>query len=101
MRKNIIPIIILLFASCGKDEPPELINSARTIIVYMAADNDLWDVALVDIEEMRRGYTETRVNLIVLTDMANEEAPCLLKITENGEQMIKTDRKFNIYRHNL
>jgi hypothetical protein len=35
---------------------------------------------------------ETGVNLIVLTDMAND-APCLIKITENEEQKIKTDRK--------
>jgi hypothetical protein len=41
MRKNIIIIIILLFASCGKDESPKLINSARTIIVRVAADSDL------------------------------------------------------------
>jgi hypothetical protein len=60
----------------------------------MAADNNLWDVALVDIEEMKRGYTETGVNLIVLTDVANE-APCLIKITENGEQKIKTYQEFN------
>jgi hypothetical protein len=60
----------------------------------MAADNDLWDVALIDLEEMKEGYKETGVNLIVLLDIAGE-APCLLKITEDGEQTIKTYQEFN------
>jgi hypothetical protein len=72
MRKELLlTTIILLFASCSKDEPPEPFKIERTVIVYMAADNNLWDVALVDIEEMKRGYKETGVNLIVLTGMAN------------------------------
>jgi hypothetical protein len=37
----------------------------------MAVDNDLWDVALVDLEEMKQGYKETGVNLIVLMDVAD------------------------------
>jgi hypothetical protein len=60
----------------------------------MAADNNLWDVAFVDFEEMIQGYKETGVNLIVLMDVVNE-APCLLKITEDGKQEIKTYKEFN------
>jgi hypothetical protein len=60
----------------------------------MAADNDLWDVALVDLEEMKQGYRETGVNLVVLMDVANE-MPCLLRIIEDGEQKIKTYSEFN------
>jgi hypothetical protein len=95
MRKNVlIAIIILLFASCNKDEVPESVRIERTIVVYMAADSDLWDVALVDLEEMKQGYRETGVNLIVLMDVA-DETPCLLKITGDGEQTIKTYSEFN------
>jgi hypothetical protein len=99
MRKSIlIIIIILLLASCSKDEvsvpEPEPVKVERTIIAYMAADNDLWDVALTDIEEMTHGYKETGVNLIALMDVAGE-TPCLLKITEDGEQTIKTYQEFN------
>jgi hypothetical protein len=43
-----ISIIFTVFASCNKDEVPEPVRIDRTIIVYMAADNDLWDVALVN-----------------------------------------------------
>ncbi|MDR1583281.1 MAG: glycosyltransferase [Prevotellaceae bacterium] len=96
MRNNIlIIIIVLLIASCNKDEEsPEPVRIDRTIIVYMAADNDLWDVALINIEEIKQGYKETGVNLIVLMDLANK-TPCLLRITEEGEQTIKTYSEFN------
>jgi hypothetical protein len=95
MKKNIIVIIIvLLLASCSKDEIPEPVKIERTVIVYMAADNDLWDVALVDLEEMKQGYRETGVNFIILMDVA-DETPCLLRITEEGEQTIKTYSEFN------
>jgi hypothetical protein len=90
MQKNIITIIVLLFASCSKDEEsPEPVRIERTVIAYMAADNDLWDLALVDLEEMKQGYKETGVNLIVLMDAAGK-TPCLLRITEEGEQTVKT-----------
>jgi hypothetical protein len=100
MQKNILIILILLFASCSKNEIPELVKIERTIIAYMAADNDLWDVALVDLEEMKQGYKETGVNLIVLLDIVDkpevvDKLPCLLRITEEGEQTIKTYSEFN------
>jgi cell division protein ZapA (FtsZ GTPase activity inhibitor) len=66
----------------------------RTIIAYIAADNNLSDVVSIDIEEMKEGYREIGVNLIVLMDTANATS-CLLKITENGEQTIKTYQEFN------
>jgi hypothetical protein len=50
-----------LLASCSKDEAPESVKAERTVIVYMAADNDLWDVVLIDLEEMEEGYKETGV----------------------------------------
>ncbi|MDR1582968.1 MAG: hypothetical protein LBS55_06880, partial [Prevotellaceae bacterium] len=90
-----ILIILTVFVACRKnDETQEETHTLRTIIVYMAADNDLWDVALVDIEEMKQGYNETGVNLIVLMDAAGK-TPCLLRITEEGEQTVKTYSEFN------
>ncbi|MDR1340734.1 MAG: hypothetical protein LBK58_11880 [Prevotellaceae bacterium] len=94
MKKNIIIFIVLLFASCSKDEYTEPVRAERTVIAYMAADNDMSDVVPVDLEEMKRAYRETGVNLLVLMDMSNE-TPYLLKITENGEQKIKTYQEFN------
>jgi hypothetical protein len=66
MRNNIIvTIIILLFASCNKDEDPESVKVERTIIVYMAADNDLWDVVHIDIEEMKQGYNSAPFQITI------------------------------------
>jgi hypothetical protein len=73
-----ISIIFAVFASCSKDEVSEFVKIERTIIVYMAADNDLWDVALVDLEEMKQGYRETGVNLIVLMDVIDKTTSFLL-----------------------
>ncbi|MDR1582942.1 MAG: hypothetical protein LBS55_06735, partial [Prevotellaceae bacterium] len=89
MRKNIlITIIVLLIASCNKDEEsPKPVRIDRTIIAYMAADNDLWDVALVDLEEMKQGYNETGVNLIVLMDAVGK-TPCL-----SAQQIFETKVK--------
>jgi putative transposase len=70
------------------DDTQEEVHPLRTIIAYMAADNNLWDVVYIDLEEIKQGYRETGVNLIVLMDVA-DKTPCLLRIIEDGEQMIK------------
>jgi hypothetical protein len=90
-----VSIILTTFIACGKDDMQEEILVLRTIIVYMAADNDLWDVALVDLEEMKQGYRETGVNLIVLMDVIDKTPCLLLRITEEGEQTIKTYSESN------
>jgi hypothetical protein len=54
-----IIMVFLLFSACKKENGTEKKSHAtpskRTIIVYMAADNNLWDAALEDIEEMQHG----------------------------------------------
>jgi hypothetical protein len=53
---TILLFVLFVFVSCRKEENRLPQNSAkRTVIVYMAADNNLWDVALEDIEEMKKG----------------------------------------------
>jgi hypothetical protein len=64
---------LLLFASCNReDEPPVVIPATRTVIVYMAADNDLSADAFSDIEEIKEGFEETGTNLVVFIDPAGE-----------------------------
>jgi hypothetical protein len=92
-------VMIVLFTvsaatGCRKEEQSELLPASRTVIVYLAADNDLSGDAPVDLEEMQRGYTETGTNLIVLADMA-DEAPYLLRITKAGMQKLKSYPEFN------
>ncbi|MDR1115066.1 MAG: hypothetical protein LBL33_02745 [Tannerella sp.] len=92
--KALLFIVLIFTVSCKKDNYTEQLPVNRTVIVYMAADNDLSGDAPVDLEEMKRSYKETGVNLIVLMDVANEE-PYLLRITEGGSETIKVYPEFN------
>ena len=82
-------LIVFIAISCNKEEllNPEPVN--RTIIVYMAADNDLSTDALADIEEMKQGFPITRDNLIVFVDMT-DKPPYLLKIEKEKETIVKS-----------
>jgi hypothetical protein len=95
MRKDIlITITILLFASCSKDKLPEPVGASRTIIAYIAADNDLYADALSDMEEMQQGFSETGVRLIIFADVSGE-APYLLEVGKDKENRIKTYDELN------
>ncbi|MDR1172788.1 MAG: hypothetical protein LBL24_10070 [Bacteroidales bacterium] len=87
-------IVLISTVSCQKDDDPGLLPANRTVIVYMAADNDLSGDALVDLEEMQRGYTETGAKLVVFVDVAGE-APYLLQMTGAGGQKVKSYPEFN------
>jgi hypothetical protein len=60
----------------------------------MAADNDLSTDAYEDIEEMKEGFSEAGVNLIVFLD-SEDELPCILKIKPNLTEEIRTYQEFN------
>ncbi len=87
-------VLILILISCKKDElsSPEPIN--RTIIVYMSADNDLSADALADIEEMKNGYKDNGVHVVVFVDLA-KEMPCLLEIASNSAKTVKKYPEIN------
>ena len=97
--KNITVALMFLavFNACQnnewEDEIPE-INVKRTIIAYLGADNDLSMDALVDIEEMKQGFSSYDVNLLVFADLQGED-PYLLKIGTNKEETIKTYPELN------
>jgi hypothetical protein len=105
MKKKIIQILLILsFVACNKNETndmdiPEIPDESeiivpaerveRTIIVYMAADNDLSVDAVNDIEEMKTGFlsveeNDKNTNLIVFIDPARAD-PYILNITQNGD----------------
>jgi hypothetical protein len=79
--------------ACSKDHSVDT-ATVRTVIVYMAADNDLWADALVDVEEMQAGFSEQRVNLVVFLDPSGEP-PCLLKIAHGTKTTVKTYPEHN------
>jgi hypothetical protein len=87
--------VLALFVSCEEGNNREEKHPiSRTIIVYMIADNDLSTDALADLEEMKQGYSETGVNLIVFADMP-DEAPYLLQIGQNKETFIESYPELN------
>jgi hypothetical protein len=83
-----------MIASCTEDENPGQESINRTIIVYMAADNDLDADALADIEEMKQGFSEKGTNLMVFIDPL-DEVPYLLKIGNGKETYIKSYPELN------
>ena len=90
------PILIILaslviWTSCSKDDSPEDNIPNRTVIVYMAAENNLSLYAQKDINEMIKGAKQlnSRDNLILFVDKADAaEKPYIVKITQEGEQRL-------------
>ena len=62
-----ITLCFIPFASCSKDDDTVDVPTDRTIIVYIAADNDLSEDAWDNINEMQSGYEEKGANLIVFS----------------------------------
>jgi len=68
--------------------------ATRTIIVYMVADNNLFDHAPVSLLQMEQGFSENGVNLIVFIDQLNEN-PRLLEIHPGKEKLVKSYPELN------
>jgi hypothetical protein len=97
MKKIMLLPILLILVACSKNDDIEEVISVertRTIIAYMAADNNLFADALADIEEMKQGFSEKNVNLIVFADLLGE-APCLLQIEQGKEIYLKSYPELN------
>ena len=91
-------ITLLLFAaaiftavmqSCGSsdgpDEPP-VEKPTRSVLVYMAANNNLSYYARVDLEEMKEGAKDiSGGHLLVYYHRSNQD-PRLIEITPDGEE---------------
>lgn len=84
---------VVLMSGCDKPDHDELVN--RTVLIYMAADNDLADNALRNIEQMKSSYPiDGKNNLLVFVNLP-EEKPYLIKIETDTEIVIKQYEEFN------
>jgi hypothetical protein len=91
----IVCFITSLFIITGCSNEEELtLPAIRTVIVYMSADNDLSADAFADLEEMKRGFSETGTNLIVFIDPIDEN-PRLMEIHRGKETVIKSYPEVN------
>ena len=77
---------LLLLVACSPDEvsDAEQQDAERTVLVYMAAENNLSGYADSDLDEMKRGSMnlDNRQNLIVYIDKAEANPPYLVRIKE-------------------
>jgi len=86
--KKILPLLIMttVLWSCNEDNTdPEDLIAERTVLVYVAAENNLNNYATNDIEEMKTGSRSLndRQNLIVYVDKAGQEEPYFARV-KNG-----------------
>lgn len=86
MKLRIIAVCLCLLAvisACEEDEPTP-VAGARTVLVYMVADNSLSGFASADLAEMKEGLKSvdvTRNNLLVYIDDRTEGAfPRLIRL---------------------
>ena len=91
------------FAACGSDDTPDpgpgpgpeppVTTNERTVLVYMAADNNLHNFAEYDLNEMKEGSKalNDNQNLIVYVDNNNTKTvPCFVRV-KDGQFIIPQD----------
>ena len=92
MKKYMILFAVaLLFGACEKDDNnsdpdvPDVPQGAeRTVLIYMAADNNLSSLAGNDLQEMKEGSKKLgdRQNLIVFVDMSDPNPSYIARIKD-------------------
>lgn len=95
IRKNtfIILLSLLIFASCQNDVD-DIVSADRTLIVYMAADNDLSADALKNLGQIEKAYLNTGAKLVVFID-TSDDLPRILEVTKAGSVVIQEYQEFN------
>jgi hypothetical protein len=89
-ENELILSFCLFFYACQKEDIMKTkVPATRTIIAYIAGDNDLSGDASVSLQQMEQGFTETGVNLIVF--IAQEGVnPRLSEVHQGKETLVKS-----------
>lgn len=86
MKKYLILIAAtVLFNACSSnDEPEPPMDPERTVLIYMAGENNLSEFVSKDLKEMKEGSKslDNRHNLIVYVDQANSIPPYFARIKD-------------------
>ena len=76
----------LLFGACGSNDDNDEIpkEAERTVLIYIAADNNLSPLADLDLEELKEGSKKLgkQQNLIVFVDLANTTLSYIARIKD-------------------
>ena len=70
----LIPLLSLLLFSCKDNGTAYISPTKETVIIYIAADNNLINAATNNINEMESAFTDESKNLIVYMDLGYEGA---------------------------
>lgn len=87
-------LVIFCFPQCSEDKEPDFQNLAtHTLLVYIAGDNNLSDIANRNIISMQQGLLDCNenLNLLVFKDNGSkEEKPALFQLCRNKHHGIDT-----------
>lgn len=92
-RNTLVVMLLSLLAlvSCQKDEPaPSPSSCKRTVLVYIAADNNLSSFALQDLAEMEEGMAQVpdgTLHLLVYIDTGS--SPRLVELKKQNGQVVE------------
>lgn len=84
--------LTLLFASCEgvSDTPPSRVEKNRTLLIYMAANNNLSVNAVENLESLKQGYIPEEEGNIVVYYHIPDQAPLLLYL-DGGNGSVEVD----------
>ena len=83
-------LLSLLLTSCHKDDEPQTTPYKRTVLVYLAADNNLSSFALEDLAEMKEGMAQVSdgmLHLLVYIDTGS--SPRLVELKKQNGQVVE------------
>ena len=83
-------LFILLLASCDKENGADPLPYKRTVLVYLAADNNLSSFALQDLAEMKEGMAQVAdgtLHLLVYIDTGS--SPRLVELKKQNGQVVE------------
>ena len=83
-------LLSLLLTSCHKEDEPQTTPYKRTVLVYLAADNNLSSFALEDLAEMKEGMAQVSdgmLHLLVYIDTGS--SPRLVELKKQNGQVVE------------
>ena len=83
-------LLSLLLTSCHKDDEPQTTPYRQTVLVYLAADNNLSSFALEDLAEMKEGMAQVSdgmLHLLVYIDTGS--SPRLVELKKQNGQVVE------------
>lgn len=96
-RVALFVLLLLSFASCKaiSEDPPVREEKGRTLLIYMAGNNNLAPYAKSNLEKLMNGYIPVEEgNIVVFYHIAGSD-PLLLRLNgENGDVVVDTVYRF-------